>query len=216
MKFIGILEDNVAFREVINEYLQASGDYIVFSEGSSKSVFSRDYDIAPDFILLDVHLADELGLDVISKLKSIFRHSHIIMMTGDNDREFLLMAIENGASGYLYKPFMMSELDDVFEKVQLTGSFLAPEVLTKLIKTINQKNVSANSYDIPGLTPRESDIVGLLKLGFSYKEMADQLGISFHTVNYHLKNIYQKADVRSKSELVANFFKPTGKLNYSR
>ena len=100
----------------------------------------------------------------------------------------------------------MEELEKVISNVETSGSFLEPELLTKLMSLISIKN----SQDLFGgkneITPRENEIIELIKKGHTYKEMAELLHVSFHTINYHLKNIYIKANVRSKNELVAKYF----------
>lgn len=207
MKSLGILEDNRILRDTIEDYIAISNKYhLIFSEDSYSSFSKTEYEVAPDYIILDIHLNDISGLDVIPDIKRIFPESHVIVITGDKDKDLILKAIQNGACGYLYKPFKMEELEKVISNVETSGSFLEPELLTKLMSLISIKN----SQDLFGgkneITPRENEIIELIKKGHTYKEMAELLHVSFHTINYHLKNIYIKANVRSKNELVAKYF----------
>ena len=207
MKSIGILEDNVALRDTIMDFMATGNQYhIEFSLGSYNELLLNKTEISPDFILLDIHLNDVLGVDVIGDLKKLFPESFIIIITGDKDKAFLLKAIKNGANGYLYKPFKMTELEDVISKVDSTGSFLEPEMLTKLLSMLSERNIKTSLPGKQKMTQREEEILELIKKGNTYKEMAELLNVSFHTVNYHLKNIYIKTNVKSKNELMAMFF----------
>jgi DNA-binding NarL/FixJ family response regulator len=203
MIYIGILEDNLELRNSITDYLTATGNYsIVFSENSYFDIKRKKLTILPQFLLLDVHLTDVSVLDVIDDIKNRYAGSQIIVMTGDKTDNLLLQAIERGASSFVYKPIVMSELIKIMEQLQVTGSILEPEMLTKLMWLINQKN-KKNTVDYKTeLTDREGDVLVLVEQGFTYKEISQKLSISYHTVNYHLKSIYNKFDVSSKLELI--------------
>ena len=203
MIYIGILEDNLELRNSITDYLTATGNYsIVFSENSYFDIKRKKLTILPQFLLLDVHLTDVSVLDVIDDIKNRYAGSQIIVMTGDKTDNLLLQAIERGASSFVYKPIVMSELIKIMEQLQVTGSFLEPEMLTKLMWLINQKN-KKNTVDYKTeLTDREGDVLVLVEQGYTYKEISQKLSISYHTVNYHLKSIYNKFDVSSKLELI--------------
>jgi DNA-binding NarL/FixJ family response regulator len=203
MQYIGILEDNLSLRQSISEYLTSTGNFsIVFSENSYATVKNTQYDVNPDYLILDVHLSDISVIDVISDLKNRFPQSKIIIMTGDENNALLLKSIENGANCFIFKPVIMSELVNIMKQLEDKGSYLEPELLTKLMGLINQKNNS----DIPEyrslLTNRENDVLTLVEQGLTYKEISNKLSISFYTVNHHLKNIYSKLNVNSKLELI--------------
>ena len=206
MLSIAIIEDNSAFRQTIEDFLNAQDDYHVIFSGGRYQDFIESNCSNPDFILLDIHLPDAVGTDVLFDLRKIAPRSFIVMITGDSEKEFLLKGMENGANAFVYKPFKMTELDKVIRQVNETGSFLEPEILTKLLGLINEKKKMSNSIFREELTPREKDLLRLIMKGHTYKEMATLLNISFHTVNHHLKNLYLKTDVRSKSELLAKYF----------
>ena len=206
MPKIAILEDNNILRQTMEDYLQLKDYNIVFSGGKYAEFINDIKSINPQFILLDIHLDDALGTDIIGEIKRKAPKSNVIMITGDNDKELLLKGMENGASAFIYKPFRMEELEKVIGQVRTTGSFLEPDTLTKLLGLINEKQKAKNAVFEEELTPREEDLLYLIKKGHSYKEMADLLSISFHTVNHHLKNLYLKTDVKSKKELIAKYF----------
>ena len=198
MYSIGILEDNFNLRQSIEDYLHISGKYrLSFSDADYESIAGKKIENQPDILLLDIHLNDVNGIDLISNLKIMFPEANIIIITG--------------ACGFLYKPFSMAELDHAIVTINETGSFLEPDVLTKLFSTINTSNSEQGMVAEFNLTHRELEILELLKKGHTYNEIADKLFLSFHTVNHHVKNLYIKANVKSKSELIVKFFR--NKLN---
>ena len=208
MNSIGILEDNNSLRQTIVDYLLMTGKYeIAFSEGSFNLINKKLDGVSPDLILLDIHLSDVTGIDIIGDLKKRFADAYIIIITGDKEKDLLLKAIEKGANGYLYKPFSMAELTTAINTVNETGSFLEPEVLTKLFTLINQQRPKVKFEEQIPFTQREVEILGLLKKGHTYNEMAEILNLSFHTINHHIKNLYLKTKVKSKSELIVKYYR---------
>ena len=207
MQSIAILEDNISLRETLKDFIQLSGKYtLAFASGNYKDFIDNSDQPEPDFILLDVHLPDTMGVDIIAAIKSIFRKSVIIIITGDYDQTLLLKAMENGASSYILKPFTAATLQKTIEQVNITGSFLEPALLTQLLQQINiRKKQSVPTFD-ERLTDREDAVLDLIKKGLTYREIALQLHISYHTVNHHLKNIYTKTNVTSKAELIAKYY----------
>ena len=206
MLSIAILEDNLFFRQIVHDFLTLNKYNIVFSGGKYHDFVKHTSEICPQFILLDIHLDDVFGIDIIQEIKIKAPKSNIIMITGDNDKALLLQGMKNGASAFIYKPFKMSDLEKVIAQVRTTGSFLEPEMLTTLLGMISEKYKPKDIQFKEQLTTREEDLLFLISKGHSYKEMADLLSISFHTVNHHLKNLYLKTDVRSKTELMAKYF----------
>ena len=204
---IGILEDNQSLRQTIVDYLIVTGKYqVVFSTGKFSAISKLTLDNAPHVVLLDLHLSDVNGIDIILNIRKMFPDAYIVIVTGDKDKEYILRAIECGANGYLYKPFTMTDLDTVIKTVYETGSFLEPDALTKLFSLINK--YPKNNLEIKiKFTPREKEILDLIKQGHTYNEMADILCLSFHTVNHHIKNLYTKTNVNSKSELIVKYFR---------
>ena len=204
MRHIGLLEDNIQLRNSLEDYLTISGNCeIVFSESSFRDL-QRDI-TGLDFILIDIHLANESGIDIIPQMKKLYPSAQIIMMTGDSaEPSLLLQAIENGANSFIYKPFECESLIKTMDELQKNGSYLEPYLLTSLMALINSKNeISPLLYNKNILSSREKEVIELIKEGLSYKAIAERLYLSTHTVNFHLKKIYLKFDVNSKMELLA-------------
>jgi len=205
MHTIGIIENDKNFRETLEDCLRWKlGHHIAFAVGSMNELLKlKNSCTLPNVILLDIHLDDSIGIDNIAEIKSIFPGVHIVVITGDFNETYILKAIQNGASSFLHKPFSTINLDTMLHNIEKTGSFLDPETLTKLMCQLSEVNTKSDPSD--NLTPTEKNVLELTKKGCTYKEMATVMGVSFHTINFHLKNIYTKLDVRSKTELLGKF-----------
>ena len=204
MVYIGILEDNIALRDTIETYLVATGKYhILFSAGAYNTIKDKHFKQAAGIILLDIHLLDVSGIEILAELKSKHPGSEIILMTGDTaQKQLLLTGIENGASSFIYKPMHLAALTEIMEQVQEKGNYLQPEMVGRLMELINTRKAESVQSTSLNLSDREEEILELVQKGLTYKEIAGKLFISYHTVNFHLKNIYAKCDVKSKMELV--------------
>lgn len=207
MYAIGILENDAGLRVTLEDFIATNAAYTVsFSVGRYREMLEIAHDCAkPQFVLLDIHLDDAIGLAIIDEIKRLFKGVDVIIITGDYDTSLILQAIQNGASGYLYKPFSTKKLSDAIDNVLRTGSFLDPETLTKLMAQLNVKKEDKDQKLLNTLTSREKKVLELAKKGYTYKEMANEMLLSFHTINFHLKSIYLKMDVKSKTELISKF-----------
>jgi DNA-binding NarL/FixJ family response regulator len=203
---IGILEDNEALRKNIELYLGATRDcFVGFSESSIENILLKDIDCDPDYILLDIHLNNTNSLESISRITKRFPGAGIIVMTGDKSESFILNAFENGAKGYIYKPFALQELVSTIKSLEENGSYMPANIATKLIGLLNKKDKVEPLKNKYKLTERETQIIEFLRDGHGYQAIADKLFISYHTVNHHIKKLYSKLNVNSRSELTATY-----------
>lgn len=201
---VGIIEDNIFLLKSFRDYINSTeGLEVVFSctsmEDVKDSIFSKK-NKHPDIILLDIVLPGQSGLEGIPTLKSKFPDSKIIILTGHNDQELIMNSIKIGAVGYALKSAQLSTLVDIIRQVSKLGAYIDQTLVEKVILSLQQKN--SNSL-LDALTFREKEIVSLVEKGLSYKQMSDQLFVTTYTINYHLKNIYKKLNIHSKSELLS-------------
>ena len=208
MQTIGILEDNITLRETIEEHLETKGNYkIFFSSGSYSKILELNKLNTihqPDFILLDIHLEDILGIYAIPKIKEKFPKTHIIIITGDKDKSLLLKAFQLGASGYMIKPFSMAYLELAIERIQLNGSFMDPDTTTKLLHELIDSDkpiflMQAN------LSKEEKEVIRYLKKGMSNKEIANIMDITARKVQKHIYNICFTLDIPNEIELIKKY-----------
>lgn len=201
---VGIVEDNIFLLKSFRDFLNSSeGIVVVFSCSSmeeAKSLLSNRDSNAPDIILLDIFLPGESGSDGISFFKEQFPEAKIIMLTAYNEESLILQCLKLGAVGYALKNSQLSHLLDIINQTTRSGAYIDEMAMGKLVNTLH-KNLSSSFKDI--LTLREKEIVNLVEKGLSYKQMSEQLFVTTYTINYHLKNIYKKLGIHSKSELLS-------------
>jgi DNA-binding NarL/FixJ family response regulator len=201
---VGIIEDNIFLLKSFRDYINSSEELeVVFSCTSmeeAKEHFGSKKSKQPDIILLDIVLPGQSGLDGIPVIKSKFPDTKIIILTGHNDQELIMNSIKIGAVGYALKSAQLSTLVDIVRQVSRLGAYIDQTLIEKVVLSLQQKN--KNSF-LDVLTFREKEIVSLVEKGLSYKQMSDQLFVTTYTINYHLKNIYKKLNIHSKSELLS-------------
>lgn len=201
---VGIIEDNIFLLKSFRDYINSTeGLEVLFSytsmEDMKDSINSRK-NKQPDIILLDIVLPGQSGLEGIPVLKLKFPEAKIIILTGHNDQELIMNSIKVGAVGYALKSAQLSTLVDIIRQVSKLGAYIDQTLVEKVIHSLQQKN---NNSMLDALTFREKEIVSLVEKGQSYKQMSDQLFVTTYTINYHLKNIYKKLNIHSKSELLS-------------
>lgn len=199
---IGILEDDANLRLYL-EQIVAEGDglTLAFSVGSVAEAVACIESSRPDLCLVDLQLPDGSGLDFIAALKAI-SSARCLILTVLGDRESVLAALRSGADGYLLKDTAPEPLRRAMLATLAGETPLSPRAASFLLEI--WKTSAAIPKQPPGarLTAREVDVLTLFSRGLSYREAAESLGISAHTVGDHVKAIYRKLDVHSCTEAI--------------
>jgi DNA-binding NarL/FixJ family response regulator len=202
---IAIVEDEPALRKMIVSLLQADPSYAVvaeFAEGTA--AIAAISHLALDIVLVDIGLPDISGIEVIRKLKALCPACNVLVVTTFGDEKTVTAALEAGADGYLLKGIALEELKRDIHGLQDGGSPLSPMIARKLLNRLQTKAVDKKpaSGGETKLTPREREILEMIAKGFSYAETSEICSISAATVHSHLKSIYRKLEVHSKTEAV--------------
>lgn len=155
----------------------------------------------PDIVLTDIGLPGADGVEGIKRLRQHYPKMPFIALTVYDDDERIFDALCAGACGYLLKNTQPARLLDALREVVSGGAPMSPEVAMRVIKLFQEFAPSKTSPC--HFTPQEKQLLKLLVEGHSYKTAAHELKISYHTVSFHLRNIYEKLQVHSKSEAVA-------------
>lgn len=201
---IAIIEDNYFLRTTYREYLLAFKDFKIVSATESIEAFTLEAKQKnweqPDVMLLDIELPGQSGLEGLEQLKYAFPTTKILIISNHESQDQIINAIRNGANGYLVKTSLLLELSKAIMDVISHGGYFSPGAACKLVDYFTFKVDDGISSH---LSKRELEIIDQLKKGKSYKEIGAALFISAATVNYHLKNIFKKLNVKNKAELIS-------------
>ncbi len=203
---IAIVEDDPLAAGILKEYLEGGDMHVIAVYGSGEEALERIALLPlPDIVLMDIGLPGMSGIEAMSALKDRYPDIHVVVQTIFEDADTIMKAIRAGASGYILKASTREEILDALREVRSGGSPLSGKIAKKILDECRREEPLGSSgrrrkFD---LTPRESSILESLIGGESCKCIAADLCISIHTVNNHLRNIYEKMRVNSRSEAVA-------------
>ena len=197
-----VIDDHTLFREGLEGLLSRREIDVVGSVGDGEEGIRLAQELRPDIILLDMRMPDINGLGVLSRLNELGLDMPISMLTTSSEERDLVEALQNGAKGYLLKDMepdsLVVALRDIVNGKTIVAPTLAP-VLAKVVQgNVPESNVEETPFE--DLTPRETEILGLLAEGQSNKVIARNLGISDGTVKLHVKAILRKLNVHSRVE----------------
>jgi DNA-binding NarL/FixJ family response regulator len=154
----------------------------------------------PQVVLMDIGLPGMSGIEGIARFREAAPAAEVIVLTVFEDEEKLFKAIRAGASGYLLKGASLDEIADAIRLAHAGGSPMTPRIARRVLGFFKERTAKQPDY---GLTDRERDILQQLIEGLAKKEIAARLGISFHTVDMHLRHIYEKLRVNTATGAVA-------------
>ena len=158
---------------------------------------------APDVVLMDIFLPRMSGIECTSRLKAMLPQTQIVILTAMDDEELVFMALEAGADGYLLKRTKPSDLRDALLDVLGGGAPMTSEIARRVIEAFRNKGKARD--ESLRLSVREEQILVLLSKGYANKLIADQLELSIDTVCHHLKHVFEKMHVSSRTEAVVRY-----------
>ncbi|MBS1519183.1 MAG: response regulator transcription factor [Bacteroidetes bacterium] len=198
---VSLVEDDKLIREALNEMISdAEGFECIGSYGDCESALDDLRKNRPSVILMDIELPGMSGIEGVRKIKEKYPGIDIIMLTIHEDISLVFKALSAGASGYLDKGASDEKILESIKEICDGGAPMSYKIARLVVSSFQKKTESP-------LTNRETDVLNLLCKGNSYKEIAYTLFISVGTVRHHIKNIYFKLQVHSKSEAVAKALK---------
>ncbi len=201
-----IYDDNRGRQEALSLLISQTTDMeFIGSKENCNEVEADMIAFRPDIVLMDIDMPGVNGIEGLKIIRRTAPTVFIIMQTVFEDEEKILMAITAGAHGYFLKQTTSQKLIEGIRDVLEGGAPMTPSVAKKVLEVFKLQ-ASANKKDSFELSEREIDILSMLTRGMSYKMIADSAGITFHTVNSHLKKIYEKLQVHSATEAVAKAF----------
>lgn len=198
-----LIDDHTLFRVGLEGLLASRGIEIVASVGSGHDCIRMVDELKPDVVLLDMRMPGLDGLGVLNMLRQHNKDQPIVMLTTSTEESDLLESLRAGAQGYLLKDMEPDELVLALRDIVNGKTVVAPDLAPILARAVQGKTVEQAEVDdspFSDLTPRETEILGLLAEGQSNKAIARNLGISDGTVKLHVKAILRKLNVHSRVE----------------
>ncbi|MEO7415102.1 MAG: response regulator transcription factor [Opitutaceae bacterium] len=201
---VAIVEDNAGIGEELAQVIAEAPDCsCAIVCRNLQTALKKIPPLQPDVVIMDINLPDGSGIEGTARLKRLLPATQFLMFTIYEDHDQIIKSLEAGASGYLLKRTAPEDLLRAIREIKSGGAPMTPEVARKVIKTFHRRAEKTNSTEM--LTPREEKILQLLSQGMLSKEIAGQLSIGVETVNTHLKHIYGKLHVRTRTEAVIRF-----------
>jgi DNA-binding NarL/FixJ family response regulator len=203
---VSIVDDEAELREHIAGYLAAAGN--IRCQGayaSAEEALKQLPADKPDVILMDINLGEMDGIECVRRLAALLPETPVLMLTVFEDTDQIFRALAAGASGFLLKRMPPKQLVQAIEDVYAGGSPMSAPIARKVVQSF--KTTPAHGNDSADLSPRERSVLNGLADGLAYKQIADQLEVSIHTVRNYIRRIYEKLHVRTRTEAVAKFLR---------
>jgi DNA-binding NarL/FixJ family response regulator len=205
---VAIVEDKTGVRQNWARLINAApGFSCVATCASGEDALLTLPQAKPQVILMDIQLPGISGIECSTQLKSLLPATQILIVTIYEDSDRIFEALKAGASGYLLKTTPPRELMAAIAEVHRGGAPMTGEVARKVIAAF-QRGPATVTEDLK-LTEREAEVLALLSQGYANKEIADKLTVSYDTVRAHLKHVYEKLHVRSRTEAVSKYLQRT-------
>jgi DNA-binding NarL/FixJ family response regulator len=203
---VAIVEDSRTIRESLRRIIDDTpGLTCAWAVSSAEEALVEAPRRRPEVVLMDIHLPNMSGIECTARLKSVLPETDVIMLTVYEDNDKIFRALEAGACGYLLKRTRPAELVQAIKDVKQGGAPMTSEIARRLVETFHRPTAPPGGPPAVELSRRETEILELISRGYGNKEIADQLSIALETVRHHLKRVYDKFHVHSRSEAVVKF-----------
>ncbi len=200
-----ILDDDQEFREVFSMILNKSDGFkCVATYQSCDEALQKIEEDLPDILLLDLEMPVKDGIESLKEIKSLYPTIEVLMLTVYSDSEKIFKSLQNGASGYILKKSPTNKLLEAIKEAYEGGAPFSGEVARKVLQYFQ---APSNKIETSSLSEREKEVLNALVEGHSTKAIADKLFVSYHTIRFHLHNIYVKLHVNTRTEAVAKAIK---------
>jgi DNA-binding NarL/FixJ family response regulator len=203
---VSIVEDNEQLRGTLARVIsRADGFRCLSQHPDAEAALEGLPKDKPEVVLMDINLPGMNGVECVRRLKQVAPQIQVVMLTVYEDTDSIFNALTAGAAGYLLKRTKSAELLEAIREVNRGGSPMTTHIARKVTQSFQRAGPSAQPTE--NLSEREQEVLDCLSQGFLYKEIAEKLGISYETVHTYIRRIYEKLQVRSRTEAVAKFLK---------
>lgn len=212
---VAIVEDHSGFRETLGEVFANTPDFTVVAAcPNAESALNRICKDSCDLVLMDINLPGLSGIDCLRELKAQMPNVRVVMLTAYDDNDNLFQSLVAGADGYLLKRTTHDRLIGLVRDIASGGAPISPKIARRMIEyfhNLNRLNKSdfssrlSEEMKTEDLTVREKEVLGLLADGCTPKEIAVKLNISWQTVRNHIRFIYDKLHVHTRTDAVLKY-----------
>lgn len=201
---VSIVEDDAPLRGILSEWIRgADGFTFVGVHENAEAALDALPQETPSVVLMDINMPGMNGIECVRRLKPQMMGTQFVMLTVYEDPDHIFKALTSGASGYMLKRTPRADLLAALKDVYAGGSPMSSNIARKIVQSFQRFNTSPTETE--NLSPREREVLELLARGYLYKEIAEALHISVPTVNTHIRRIYEKLHVRSRSQAIAKY-----------
>lgn len=201
---VGIVEDEKQIRESLAMLINGSEGFCCeYAFANAEDAIDALPTLHLDVVLMDIHLPVKSGIECIAEVKPKCSNTQFLMCTSFEDTDSVFKALKSGATGYLTKTTQPSKILDAIIEVHKGGSPMSSNIARKVVASFQP---AENNVELQKLSNREKEILDLLSKGLRYKEVADKLFLSTETVRTHIRNIYEKLQVNSRTEALNKVF----------
>jgi len=203
---VSIVEDDAPLRGILSEWIRsADGFKFLGVHENAEVALGALLQEKPSVVLMDINMPGMNGIECVRRLKPQMRDTQFVMLTVYEDPDHIFKALSSGASGYMLKRTPRAVLLAALKDVHAGGSPMSSNIARKIVQSFQRFSNTSAIAEPDNLSPREREVLELLARGYLYKEIAEALHISVPTVNSHIRRIYEKLHVRSRSQAVAKF-----------
>jgi DNA-binding NarL/FixJ family response regulator len=201
---VAIVEDDRGVRQSLEWLLKSSKEFsCVAACDSAEDALEKLPAAAPEVILMDINLPNRSGIECTARIKELLPQAQVVMITVYDESEKVFNALRAGASGYILKRASPERILQAIREVHAGGVPMSSEIARKVLGAFREP--AAHSSEDQSLSRREQEILELLAQGCSNKDIASKLSVSIETVTWHLRHIYSKLHVRSRTQAALKF-----------
>ncbi|HWR53595.1 MAG TPA: response regulator transcription factor [Bryobacteraceae bacterium] len=199
-----LADDHTLFRQGVRQLLSAEPDLEVVGEvANAADAMDRSSELRPDVVMMDVAMPGFSSFEAVRQIRKDRSDTRVLFLTMYDDEDYLVEAMDVGASGYVLKDSAASQLVTAVREVHKGGSYLSPRMLSQLVNDFRSRVKSGGRTPrFATLTPREKEVLKMLAEGQSVKEIACGLDLSVKTIEAHKFNLMRKLDLHNKAQLV--------------
>lgn len=201
---VAVVEDDAEVRHSLVGILKRGPGVICVGDyGNAEDALREIPQVQAKVVLMDINLPGMDGVRCVRRLSELSPKTQVLMLTVFDNTDAIFNSLAAGASGYLLKPITAAQLLSAVTDVHGGGAPMTSDIARKVVQTFKQP--APASGETENLTPREQEVIDFLAKGYLYKEIAEQLKISYGTVHTYVERIFKKLHVRSRAQAVAKY-----------